>query len=477
MIYRIVSFESKMETDAVKGDGMKNLPRVFFVVACCVAILSCGDLFSEKKIEVQFDYDAFSVQQRLWRDSGPADYQYNLYTSGRFAADTVISVKNGKFDSQTKKPGGEYEESDRYLTITEIYDDILDLYLKYNDTEQTEDDCYLKSITVEYDEENHIPVTVQYIFYVPSGMYAERNNKYEIKDFKKLGGDTGGEDNGDEDTEPTVEFDYAGFLREKNLWEISGIKDYRYRFFYPMLPGPAEEAVVVVRNNETVAMYSAPNREGADTHRRTIDAVYDHIDAVYRNPGSVTKITVSYDANHIPVKTRYEYTYAPDPDTMGDYFSVEEDLITDFRKITVNPAVEFDYETFIKESTLWLLSDTLYYKFNYYSDGFYPVDTIITVQNNEFESQILNPAAQPNFFEYSGPPPTISTLYEDMEYAYTKNAGKEPSADDRYLTGVSVEFDKINHIPVEVKYTYHVPPNLAVDGNSEYEIRDFTILP
>ncbi|MDR2922283.1 MAG: hypothetical protein LBU85_02935, partial [Treponema sp.] len=42
-----------------------------------------------------------------------------------------------------------------------------------------------------------------------------------------------------------------------------------------------------------------------------------------------------------------------------------------------------------------------------------------------------------------------------------------------YYTEIVVEYDKINHIPIEINYKYYSPPELMVDGTFNYKITEF----
>jgi hypothetical protein len=41
------------------------------------------------------------------------------------------------------------------------------------------------------------------------------------------------------------------------------------------------------------------------------------------------------------------------------------------------------------------------------------------------------------------------------------------------MTEISVEYDKTNHVPLTIKYHYHIPPDVAYDGTSDYKIMNF----
>ncbi|MDR1937921.1 MAG: DUF6174 domain-containing protein [Tannerellaceae bacterium] len=136
--------------------------------------------------------------------------------------------------------------------------------------------------------------------------------------------------------------------------------------------------------------------------------------------------------------------------------------------------VEFDYETFSGERDRWILSETENYQYILYSRGFMPVHSLITVENGQYKSQtvLLNDALDPKWPE-AGSYLTINEIYEIIETQFRRYQGIEVSDDDFYYTGIEVEYDKANHIPVKINYVTHIPPSLAVDGNFYYEVREF----
>ncbi|MDR1919073.1 MAG: DUF6174 domain-containing protein [Tannerellaceae bacterium] len=136
--------------------------------------------------------------------------------------------------------------------------------------------------------------------------------------------------------------------------------------------------------------------------------------------------------------------------------------------------VEFDYETFSGERDRWVLSETEHYQYILYSSGFVPIQTLITVEGGQFKSQtgLLSDTLNPHWSE-SGSYLTINEIYEIIEAQFRLYQGVEVSEDDFYYTRIEVEYDKVNHIPVKIKYVTHIPTSLAVDGNFYYEVREF----
>jgi hypothetical protein len=149
---------------------MKNLLKGFVFMATIGFLGSCDTLFTTK-VSVEFDYTKFEAERALWNSNCPSDYQYNLeYWNDGFSypVNSLIFVEDGVYKSQIPQKG--YEESSFYLTITDIYNRINELYLRYNNTRQNKNEDYLKKITIKYDEANHIPIEIEEYYHVPMSL-------------------------------------------------------------------------------------------------------------------------------------------------------------------------------------------------------------------------------------------------------------------------------------------------------------------
>jgi hypothetical protein len=150
-------------------------------------LVSCDDLY-KTAITVDFDYNKMNSEKILWSSSSkPDNYQYNLSNSGGgeyIPIKTLIIVANGQFKEQ--KSDTEYSAAgENYQTIDKIYETIEKIYKEYNNTEQSKRDFYLTKIKIEYDEEKHIPIRIDYYYYVPEGvMDAGEHWIYEIENFR-----------------------------------------------------------------------------------------------------------------------------------------------------------------------------------------------------------------------------------------------------------------------------------------------------
>jgi hypothetical protein len=155
-------------------------------------VVSC-DLFPTN-VTVDFDYNKFKAERSLWNSSKPDNYQYNLeHSSNGFSisVNTLIIVENNEYKTQipyVDNYGYVYENSNYYLTITDVYESIDDDYKRDHNTKQSKKEVYLEKIKIEYDTENHIPIKVKKYYHVPLGLmdaasYAEINiTEYKIND-------------------------------------------------------------------------------------------------------------------------------------------------------------------------------------------------------------------------------------------------------------------------------------------------------
>ncbi|MDR1230820.1 MAG: DUF6174 domain-containing protein [Spirochaetaceae bacterium] len=150
---------------------MGNFLKGFVFTIIVVLFSSCDGLgLVTTRVTVEFDYAKFNTERASWNLNPPLNYQYNLeYRGGGElgTVDSLIFVKDGKYERQEPKY---YEESRFYLTITDIYNEINESYVRYNDTLQFKDENYLKKIVIRYDKTNHIPLEIEEYYHVPMGV-------------------------------------------------------------------------------------------------------------------------------------------------------------------------------------------------------------------------------------------------------------------------------------------------------------------
>jgi hypothetical protein len=134
--------------------------------------------------------------------------------------------------------------------------------------------------------------------------------------------------------------------------------------------------------------------------------------------------------------------------------------------------VKFDQKTFVEQRQLWQESNVKKYRYQLSAIGFIPYDGIIFVENGNFKSDLPSSGQSSeisNFLDYS----TIDEIYKTIEKNLNYYNNTEQSENAYYFTEIAVEYDKINHIPIEIIYYYYAPPNLEVDWTFYYEITEF----
>jgi hypothetical protein len=133
--------------------------------------------------------------------------------------------------------------------------------------------------------------------------------------------------------------------------------------------------------------------------------------------------------------------------------------------------VEFDYKTFSEQKRLWLDSNVTHYQYQLFAIGFIPYYGTVFVEDGKYKNDTpldMNFDIN-NFIDYS----TIDKVYETIERMFDSNNNEGQSEKAVYMTRISVEYDIINHVPLTIKYHYHIPPDVAFDGTVDYKIADF----
>jgi len=143
-----------------------------------------------------------------------------------------------------------------------------------------------------------------------------------------------------------------------------------------------------------------------------------------------------------------------------------------FLSCKINVEVSFDQKTFNTQRKLWQDSNVKNYQYEFSAIGFTSYYGTIFVENGNFknDSRLHGNSNIDCFMEYS----TIDEIYKTIENTFRETNNKKQPINDSYLNEISVKYDKINHIPIEINYKYHVPSNVAVDGTFDYEITNFS---
>jgi hypothetical protein len=113
-------------------------------------------------------------------------------------------------------------------------------------------------------------------------------------------------------------------------------------------------------------------------------------------------------------------------------------------------SVEFDYNKFNEEISLWDSSKPNDYQYNleHWNNGFsIPVNTLIFVENGIYKNQIT----QENYDYESDFYLTIDDIYKSIEREYKNYHNTTQSKNDTYLTKIEIKYDAENHIPIEIK--------------------------
>ena len=134
------------------------LKKLCFLTIAVLILASCN---REVVVWVNFDYAAFIHERDLWLASKPPNYRFHYESSGRqWDADTIITVRNNEFYEQEPQASSGIGESMFILTIDDMYESLVNVYLQTHGKTFPTDYPYLKKVTVEYDLINHIPVEI-----------------------------------------------------------------------------------------------------------------------------------------------------------------------------------------------------------------------------------------------------------------------------------------------------------------------------
>jgi hypothetical protein len=133
--------------------------------------------------------------------------------------------------------------------------------------------------------------------------------------------------------------------------------------------------------------------------------------------------------------------------------------------------IQFDQRTFSEQHQLWRDSNVRNYQYQLFAIGFIPYYGTVFVEDGKYKNDTpLDTNFDINgFLDYS----TIDKIYETIERMFDLNNNEGKSEKAVYMTEISVEYDKVNHIPLTIKYHYHIPPDVAYDGTSDYKITNF----
>ena len=135
--------------------------------------------------------------------------------------------------------------------------------------------------------------------------------------------------------------------------------------------------------------------------------------------------------------------------------------------------VKFDQKTFNEQKKLWQTSNVKNYQYEFLASGFIGYHGTVVVENGNFKNDLplYEYSDFKGFMDYS----TIDKIYKTIEESfYEYNNTKQSIINDFYYTEILVEYDRINHIPVNITYDYNTPQMTAIDGTFDYEINNFS---
>jgi len=134
--------------------------------------------------------------------------------------------------------------------------------------------------------------------------------------------------------------------------------------------------------------------------------------------------------------------------------------------------VKFDKKTFVEQRQLWQKANIKNYQYQLSAIGFIYYYGTIFVENGKIKNDLpsVENSNIENFINYS----TIDEIYKTIEETFTFHNNKKQSEKDVYYTEIFVEYDKINHIPIDIIYYYYAPSDVALDGTFHYRIAEFS---
>ena len=133
--------------------------------------------------------------------------------------------------------------------------------------------------------------------------------------------------------------------------------------------------------------------------------------------------------------------------------------------------IEFDQTTFNNQRQLWQLSNFKNYSYRLQAIGFFSYDGIIIVENGDYKNNLPSVGSDEInvFINFT----SIDEIYKWIDLVFTSNNNKEQQLDEYYLMEISVLYDEMYHIPIEIHFINYVAPGVHVSGVFDYYISDF----
>ena len=133
--------------------------------------------------------------------------------------------------------------------------------------------------------------------------------------------------------------------------------------------------------------------------------------------------------------------------------------------------IKFDQETFNNQRQLWQASEVKNYTYRLRSPGFFNYDGKILVKDGEFNDHIPTESSDGiNAFMNHA---SIDEIYRTIDLFFSSNNNKNRKPDDVYLSEISVTYDIVNHIPIEIHYINYIPQGVHITAINDFYISDF----
>lgn len=131
---------------------------------------------------IDFDYEKFKNEKKLWINSNNTNYSYEYYSAGFTFENVQVTVNNNVI---TSVPINDSMIDSYNKTIDNIYAEIENRYLLSKDKIYPDWEVYLIGISITYDT-NNFPTKVSYSYHIPVGLAVDGNFGFQIKNLKKL---------------------------------------------------------------------------------------------------------------------------------------------------------------------------------------------------------------------------------------------------------------------------------------------------
>jgi hypothetical protein len=129
--------------------------------------------------------------------------------------------------------------------------------------------------------------------------------------------------------------------------------------------------------------------------------------------------------------------------------------------------VKFDRDTFTEQRQLWQQSNVKNYKYDLVVAGKVGITYTIIIEDGNFKNSSPQTLANTGYS-------TIDEIYKTIEEESLNlyNIALQTKSDG-YYAEILVEYDKVNHIPIEIQYIYNRYPYPPVGEPSYYKINNF----